>query len=135
MDEKIPAANAPDPESREHRDARVSVIAGTGFALAAGLVVVLILLTGFQRWQHAREDRRAPLAEPRTEVRVAPPGPALEVSPGRDLQALRRREAAELSTFGWVDRARGVCRIPIRLAIHRLAERGLPAAPVEQGGD
>jgi hypothetical protein len=37
-------------------------------------------------------------------------------------RALLSRQQAELSTYGWVDRDAGVCRIPIEDAIEALAE-------------
>lgn len=111
-------------DPREQRDARPVVVGVAALTLAVGLVVVMILLSHF-----------APSSNPPAELRVAPPGPLLQVDPTRDLQALRQRESVELSTFGWVDRSRGVCRIPIRLTIRKLAEHGLPVVPVEEGGD
>lgn len=109
---------------REQKDGRLRGVGVAALALAAGLGVFMVLLSPF-----------VPRGAPPAELRVAPPGPLLQVDPIRDLQALRQREGVELSTFGWVDRSRGVVRIPVRLAIRKLVERGLPVAPVEEGGD
>ena len=65
----------------------------------------------------------SPLAKPE-----APPGPRLQVSAPKDMQALRAAEDEILKTYGWVDRAKGVVRIPIDRATQLLVERGLPAA-------
>jgi hypothetical protein len=55
----------------------------------------------------------------------APPAPHLQVDPPAELAALRAAEAAELSSYGWQDRAAGVVRIPIDRALALTAERGL----------
>jgi len=57
----------------------------------------------------------------------APPPPRLQVSPHREMKALRAEEDAILGGYGWVDRANGVVRIPIERAMDLLARRGLPA--------
>ena len=57
-----------------------------------------------------------------------------------DLKAFRAEEDAALTTYGWVDKGRGVARIPVEEAMRLLAERGLPRtapepspSPVGQG--
>ncbi len=54
------------------------------------------------------------------------PEPALQVAPGLALEALRKSEAIELNSAAWIDRERGVVRIPIDRAIELLSKRGLP---------
>lgn len=55
-----------------------------------------------------------------------PPEPRLEVDPEGNLLALRRKEEALLNGYGWVDRSKGIVRIPIGRAMDLLAKRGLP---------
>jgi hypothetical protein len=64
-----------------------------------------------------------------------PPLPHLQIWPARDLASFRKEEALEVSGYGWVDRGKGLVRIPVDRAIEVLAERGLPArpAPAEAG--
>lgn len=45
---------------------------------------------------------------------------------GEAFKQLRATEDAILTTYGWVDREKGVVRIPIDRAIDLLAQRGLP---------
>jgi hypothetical protein len=52
--------------------------------------------------------------------------PALQRFPEADLAAFHRKEDEELTTLGWVDRARGIARIPVEDAMRILAARGLP---------
>jgi hypothetical protein len=44
-----------------------------------------------------------------------------------ELKAVRDAEDQRLATYGWVDQAKGVVRIPIDRAIDLLSQRGLPA--------
>lgn len=70
-----------------------------------------------------------PTAPQRGEIGPLPPGLRLQITPEADLQALRAREDARLSTYGWVDRSGQVARIPIDRAMALTAERGLPGWP------
>ncbi len=121
-----PHASHPGYETRD-LDTRSIVIAGAG--LAAAVVVFAALMWGLFHWFAAREERRAaplhPLAEQlRPEL---PPEPRLQRAPREDLLELRAREERVLTSYAWVDRDKGIVRIPIDRAIEILAERGLPA--------
>jgi hypothetical protein len=52
--------------------------------------------------------------------------PRLQVSAPLDLSKFRKREEAELNTYGWVNRTSGVVRIPIARAMDLVLKRGLP---------
>lgn len=76
------------------------------------------------------EARRSPLAE--ASAPVEPPAPRLQLHPEADLQTLRAKNDARLSSWGWVDRTAGVAHMPISEAIDRLAVPDpSPAAPAE----
>ena len=62
-----------------------------------------------------------------------PPEPRLQTDPRGDLRELRAHEDAVLSTYGWVDKAAGVVRIPIDEAMRITAQRGLPARSASWG--
>lgn len=66
-----------------------------------------------------------PLAE--SFGRQVPPEPRLQADPLQDLHALRAEEDAVLDSYGWVDREKGIVRIPVSRAMELLVERGLPA--------
>jgi hypothetical protein len=55
-----------------------------------------------------------------------PPAPRIEEHGSEELQQLRGQEERLLSTYGWVDKAKGVVRIPIDRAMELQLERGLP---------
>jgi len=63
--------------------------------------------------EQARRDRQPVL------VNVPPPvpEPRLQISPQGDLEQLRREEDEILSTYRWVDRDKGIARIPIDRAM------------------
>jgi hypothetical protein len=55
--------------------------------------------------------------------------PELQVNPAGDLAAHRDAEAKELAGYGWVDRERGIVRIPIDQAMRDVAGAGIPDWP------
>lgn len=96
-----------------------------------GLLVVVVASLIVTAWmfdifaaRQAKEDAPAsPLAR-----RESPAGPVLQVDAPSDLARLRAEEDATLSTYGWVDRGKGIVRIPIRQAMQALLERDGRAA-------
>jgi hypothetical protein len=58
---------------------------------------------------------------------MAPAGPSLQPLPARDLAQFRAEEDLALGSYGWVDKEKGIVRIPIERAMRLLEERGLPA--------
>ncbi|MBV8835379.1 MAG: hypothetical protein JO000_02475 [Alphaproteobacteria bacterium] len=106
------------PHDYERSDADPRLIA----AIALGIVVFLaaspfILSEGYP-WATWRGSTRG---------LPQPPAPRLEIKPRESLDALRARENAALSQYGWADRQRGITRIPIDRAAALLAQRGWPA--------
>ena len=55
------------------------------------------------------------------------PEPALQKTPQHDLQNFEREQRAALSGYGWVDRSKGLARIPIEQAMQMVAARGAHA--------
>jgi hypothetical protein len=65
---------------------------------------------------------------------VEPPAPRLQVTPERDLAELRAQEEAILGSYAWVEKDRGIARIPIDEALRIVAEEGaLPTFPEAEG--
>jgi hypothetical protein len=58
------------------------------------------------------------------EADFLPPQPRLQVSAGIELIELRAREAALLSTYGWVDEGAGVVRLPVERAMEMALRKG-----------
>lgn len=49
------------------------------------------------------------------------PPPRLQIDPKADLETLRQRNQEVLNSYGWVDRGKGIVRIPIDRAMELLA--------------
>src|SRR5262249_53940763 len=97
---------------------------GIGLALVTTVVLAGLwgLLVHWKGLQAARDARPSPLAE--ANAPRLPPEPRLQSDPVRDMQALRAREASELTTYGWVDRQAGGAADPRRAS-------GPPSAAAE----
>lgn len=63
-----------------------------------------------------------------------PPLPRLQTTPYVDLKAFKASEEQVLTTYAWVDKEKGVVRLPIRRAIDLVAERGVPTFGPAQAG-
>jgi hypothetical protein len=119
----------------EKSDIQVARVVRAGVGLIAAVVVFFALTWMLQgvilRLVGAAQSPRHPLAS--TLARTEPPAPRLQPDPRADLLAQRALEDALLETYGWVDKSRGIVRVPIERAIDVLAERGLPARPAAPG--
>jgi hypothetical protein len=119
-----------NPEVRhETSDVNIRAILGFGAALALVAVVVHVLLwllfMYFQSREASGAARLLPLAV--EQQNRLPAEPRLQTNPRQDLSDLRTREDQVLGSYGWVDKERGIVRIPIDEAMRLTVERGLPA--------
>lgn len=115
----------------EPSDARVDRIVW----VAPGLILLIVAFAAgvwgmIQVFQSLKPPERATAIET---SRVPVSGPKLQVDPQADLAALREHESQILTNYGWVDRGRGIARIPIDRAMALLAERGWPQTPTPAG--
>jgi hypothetical protein len=121
------------------RDVEVRRVVGTGVWLAAVIAVSMILMwwlvVSLRSAEQAADPPRSPLPEVSEPGR--PPAPWLQpvrwqdLSPERELAAMRAEEQRVLGSYGWVNEAGGIARIPVERAIELAAERGLPRMPPE----
>jgi hypothetical protein len=101
-------------------------------------VLVWLLYVYFGHVAAVSYSRQYPLAS--VGPAPLPPAPMLQVKPREELKELRAEEDRILSSYGWVDPANGIVRIPIDRAMKLVLERGLPvrgageAAAVAPGG-
>ncbi|HLH09984.1 MAG TPA: hypothetical protein VKW78_22300 [Terriglobales bacterium] len=72
-----------------------------------------------------------PYGEPMVDPALRFPKPALQVDDVADLNKFRAQNEEILNSYGWVDKANGVVRIPIQQAIDEVAQKGLPVRPEE----
>ncbi|MEW5979152.1 MAG: hypothetical protein AB1898_25430 [Acidobacteriota bacterium] len=88
-----------------------------GFAVSRGVFGLL------ESQEEKKDVRPAPLAAERPQT---PPAPRLEVDPTTIRKDIQARQSAILNSYGWVNEAGGVVRIPIERAMALTAQRGLP---------
>jgi hypothetical protein len=112
----------------ERRDANT----GRVVSFAVWLAIVVALVFGIM-WVLLREltqrERSAQRAIPpivAASLERTPPEPRLEAAPLAPRRRLNEEENAILATYGWVDRASGIVRLPIDRALELTAERGVP---------
>lgn len=108
---------------------------GTAVSLLI-LVLAWAVPTAMEGWLEANVAslREEPVEMPAG--RSLPAGPRLQVNPDRDIERLRAAEKAHLASYGWVDPAAGVVRIPIDRAMQMVAAGQKPATGTDsQKGD
>ncbi len=92
----------PFPVEQEQPDNGRLFVYGVCIALIFFGLGISITMVFFRANQHLIQERAA--------------------QPGLDLQALRAQEETALTTYGWVDQAKGQVRIPIERAMRLVVE-------------
>jgi hypothetical protein len=113
----------PNPRAgHETSDVNVWAIGKFGIGMVAICLISIILLLGlFEFFQSQEETNVVTAVQPRQIF----PQPQLQQQPVLDLKAIRAEEDLVLNSYAWVDRQKGIVRIPIAQAIDLLAQRGL----------
>jgi len=127
------AEQAPPPADYKGRDIsyRGLVYAFIGLVVLLGVAAgATFLLFDFFQIRQAAGD---PPASPFGEVRLVPPEPRLQVEPIEDLRAMEAETDRLLGGYAWVDRERGLVRIPIERAMEIVAERGAGGGGAPEG--
>ena len=106
-------------------DARVPALFGA--ALTTAIIVLMAATYWIYDFSVSRQAARYPVVSPLAYTREPTPEPRLQVDAPRELRELRAAEDAALHGYAWIDKDRGLVRIPIDRAIEVLAQRGLPA--------
>ena len=107
-----------------------------------GVAVLAHVALWLAMWSFERDERREdPRPSPVADARPVTPEPRLQPSvqshptlPYEDVIAMRHADRQVLGSYGWVDRERGIARIPVERAMQQLLEesqRGGP--PTTQG--
>lgn len=104
----------------EASDMSAGAVGGIVLGVAAFLVfIALVLAWGYTRATH--DVDKAPT--------VLPPAPTLQSDPHADLLAYEKEKQARLTSYGWIDRAKGIVHIPIDDAMRTVAAQGIPGWP------
>jgi hypothetical protein len=109
----------------ELSDLKVKNIALFGAALATLVVAALIASYALYNFFYAGVTRSRPQPSPLSYNREPTPEPRLMVKSGDEMKAMRAEENKILNGYDWVDRDKGIVRLPIERAIEIIAERGL----------
>jgi len=123
---ETPSETTPARHGHETRDVNIRLIGifGLGMlALLAGSLALMGWLFGVFAGTPGGHGRSTPGAE----MRSRPPAPRLQTSPTQDMQEMLHAENARLQSYGWIDHASGIARIPIDRAMELLATQGLPS--------
>jgi hypothetical protein len=106
------------------------------FGAALAVLIGATLLASYALFQffYAGITRARPLPSPLSYSREPTPEPRLLVKPGDDLKTMRAEESRVLNSYDWIDRDKGIVRIPIERAIEILAQRGLPTRTERNDG-
>ena len=104
------------------------------FLAFAGLFGLLIVVFVAMWAVFAFFDKRAAESEEQrihvgSRPHVRPPGPLLQIRPAVDLNQMLDREKRQMETYGWVNKASGIVRIPVDHAMDLVIENGLPDLP------
>jgi hypothetical protein len=137
-----PAPNQPvaNHDGFEHEDLSPS---GPFYFLAGlallGLVIYLIMFGMYRfldSYERAHQPPLSPMATPQADTRtVTPentqtfPQPRLEENERMQLRPFIEEQDRKLATYDWVDKSKGIVRIPIDHAMDLIEQRGLPVRP------
>lgn len=112
-------------ETREAVPRYILYFAGAvAITVIAGFVVSWLTLIYFRHHQKYPAPESA-ISRGRV---LPPPGmPQLQARPNADLQVYLNKQHEILDSYGWVNRKKGVVRIPIQRAMDVLLQQGLPA--------
>ncbi|HEY4256738.1 MAG TPA: hypothetical protein VGM66_05950 [Candidatus Udaeobacter sp.] len=111
----------------ERKDVDVPALFTIAFLLLLSCLVILIVVTAMMRYLKAHEPSVTD-GQANTPVTRALefPQPRLQVRPGASMAELREAEKSDLNSYGWVDRASGIARVPIDRAMQLVLQHGLP---------
>jgi hypothetical protein len=110
----------------EAADASPATLVLWGIALIAVIVFAVIASWAFFDLLAANAARNDTAPSPLVS-KEPPPAPRLLVNEPADLKTVRREEEQVLDSYAWVDKARGIVRIPVARAMELVAKEGLPS--------
>jgi hypothetical protein len=129
-----------EPDGYEKTDARAGATIRAGLYMLGAMFLTALLLVPLYRLLARSETATQPAPAEVVKTEMSEPVlsfPRLLESEPRVLAEFRVQEDALLRSYGWVEKDKGIARIPIDEAMKIVAERGLPtfAAPAPGGGE
>jgi len=144
-EDRITNQQMPDQPMNEHGGFEREDLSPTGvfyFMAGLGVVVVVIYFIVFgmyhmlNTYESAHQPPMSPLVTAPADTRaVSPedtqafPQPRLEESERSQLRQFTEEQDRKLATYNWVDKDKGIVRIPIDRAMDLIVQRGLPVRP------
>ena len=122
-----------DAPGHELSDVQPIKIVLFGAVLAAMIAVVALVVLALFGFFNTSITKTRPAPSPLSYSREPTSEPRLSLTPGDELSAMRAEENKILSSYDWLDRDRGVVRIPIERAIEIVGDRGLPVRTEKNG--
>jgi hypothetical protein len=121
-----------DPAGYERRDAAAWPTIRVGLSILATMfltaAVLVPLFRFFERREKAEQRPAATVLGPSARA-PQPAFPHLVTSEPAVLAQFRAQEDALLTSWGWVEKDRGIARMPVDEAMKIVAARGLPSFP------
>jgi hypothetical protein len=126
----MPTTERPDGAAGRSGDVNTRGVLLFALWLAVGAITAAIAMAALFRALEKKQRSGDRALSPMIAASLArtPPEPRLEPYPLAPRQVLRAQEDEVLTGYGWVDKDRGIARIPIDRAMELLVERGLPPA-------
>lgn len=118
------------PGGYERTDAHAGATVRAGLYILAVMVLTALVLVPVYRFLGRREKAEQKPGATVLKPAAAPSAfPRLVASEPAALAEFRAQEDAFLAGYGWVEKDRGIARMPIDEAMKIVAERGLPTFP------
>jgi hypothetical protein len=118
---------APPKRDHERRDVDVwTIIWIAALLVITAIVVQLAMVALFRRFDETPRPADDTIAASRVQSSAPFPAPRLQTAPQEDLKAYMAREEAEMNSYGWIDRSKGVVQIPVARAMDLIVQNGLP---------
>ena len=124
--------------SFERKDINIVQITGFGVGLLIAFLVTTAAMYALFAFFVHREDKVNPSNPPAMMAereKEAPPLPRLQAEPLKEIAQMHENEQMLLTSYGWVDQAKGTVHIPIEQAISIVAAKGLPVKVSPAGAD
>lgn len=120
------SSNAAQHGGYERRDASPRGLLYFTLIMAAILATLSLSLIWLFKYFEKAENPGSFVPAPFATEQPLATGPRLQPNPGADMQSYYDSQQKLLNTYGWVDRQKGIVRLPIDRAVQLLLERGLP---------
>jgi len=138
MSDKTPHGAQPtNPEiAFEREDIRATPVLRFLVGIAVTTTVVCFLLLAFYKGMRSYvASLQPPPPHMKFEADRQPDGPKLLTQEPEDLAKVMDAQRALLTSYAWVDKERGIVRIPVEDAMKLVAEQGVGALPPPGGAN